>query len=252
MNSPVHLDTGASALGALPPGEQAAFDAHLAGCDACADELAGFLQTTALLGAAVAIRPPDSLHDRVMRAIAITPQLPPATASGAPQPTADDPAARPLHAGRRADRWYRRPWSVAVAVVAAAAIAAALVIGTRPPGPGPTEAAQQCVQQATDTRVLQPSVGSGGSVTLSMSCRAAVVQMATMPNLPSGKAYQLWVMTGNQARSAGMVSDRENAAGTITVTDVSPADTGIGVSVEPASGSEAPTTQPIWVVPLTG
>jgi len=59
-------------------------------------------------------------------------------------------------------------------------------------------------------------------------------------------------MTGNQARSAGMVSDRENAAGTITVTDVSPADTGIGVSVEPASGSEAPTTQPIWVVPLTG
>jgi anti-sigma factor RsiW len=252
MNSPVHLDTGARALGALPPDEQAAFDAHLAGCDACADELAEFRQTTALLGAAVAIRPPDSLHDSVMRAIAITPQLPPVTTSGGPLPIGDDPTVRPLRSGRRADRWYRRPWTVAAAVVVAAAIAAAVVIGTRPPGPGPTEAAQQCVQKATDTRVLQPSVGSGGSVALSMSCRAAVVHMATMPDLPSGKAYQLWVLAGNQARSAGMVSDQENAAGTITVTDVTQADTGIGVSVEPASGSEAPTTQPVWVVTLTG
>jgi hypothetical protein len=251
MSSPLHLDTGARALGALPPDERAAFDAHLAGCDACADELAEFLQTTALLGAASAIRPPDSLHDSVMRAIAITPQLPPVTASGGLQPIPDDSADLTTQPGRRANRWYRRPWAIAAAAVLAAAIAAAVLIGTRPAGPGPTQAARQCVQQATDARVLRPSVGSGGSVTLSMSCRAAVIHMAAMPNPPSGKAYQLWVMAGDQARSAGMVSAQENTAGTITVTGVTSADTGIGVSVEPAGGSKAPTTQPVWVVPLS-
>jgi anti-sigma factor RsiW len=250
MTSPVHLDTGARALGALPPDERAAFDAHLDGCDSCAGELAEFRQTTALLAAAVAVRPPDSLRDSVMRAVAMTPQLPPVTLPAAAD--AERPG-DPVVAGHwTRGQWYRRPWTVVAAAVIAAAIAAGALIATRPGAPGPAEAAQQCVQLAPDAEVMRPTVGSGGSVTLSMSCGAAVVRLAAMPDLPSGMGYQLWVMAGDRARSAGMMPGRDTAAHTFTLTDVTAADTGIGISVEPVSGSKAPTTGPVWMVPLSG
>lgn len=251
MNGPVHLDTGARALGALPADEAAAFDAHLAGCQACADEYAEFLQTVALLASAAAQTPPPGLRDAVMRAVAVTPQLPPMPAFGA-QDAADGSGAIPLGRHRRAVPWYRRPTALIAAAVAALMVAGGIVIATRPGGVNPTEAATQCVQQASDAHVLRPSVGSGGSVTMATSCDAAVVHLAPLPAPPGGKAYQMWVIAGSQARSAGMVSQQQDSSNTMTVIGLASSDTAIGISVEPAGGSKAPTTQPIWVVPLRG
>lgn len=54
MTTPIHLDTAARALDALPRGEADEFDAHLADCDTCATEYQEFLATAAMLAAAVA------------------------------------------------------------------------------------------------------------------------------------------------------------------------------------------------------
>ena len=250
MTTPIHLDTAARALDALPHREADEFDAHLAGCDTCATEYQEFLATTAMLAAAVAEPPPEGLREKVLRAAAVTPQLP---------PPADPTEAGPEHAPaaridvpRPAGRWWRRPLVLAAAAVAAMVIAGGVIWVTRPAGPTPEQAAAQCVAAAADAQVRRPSVGSGGSVTMSRSCDAAVVRVAAMPELPSDRTYQLWVMAGSAARSVALVTPQGNGAGQIVITGIAPSDTDIGVSVEPAGGSAKPTTTPVWVVPISG
>ncbi len=77
MTSDPHLNTGALALDAMPDDEASDATAHIEECESCAAELAGFLETAALLGSVAAEVPPASLRRAVMAGIAITPQLPP-------------------------------------------------------------------------------------------------------------------------------------------------------------------------------
>lgn len=241
MSEQPHLDTGARALGALPADEVGEFDAHLASCPSCTQEYQEFAETVALLGAAVAEEPPDSLHRSVMRLIDITPQTPPAASPAATTgATADTRAAR---------RWYRRPPTLlAAAVVALLLVTGAILVAVR--GGDTPLTAQQCVNQAADARVIVPSVGAGGSVRFAPSCGAAVVMTPKMAALSVGHDYQLWVMAGNSATSAGLVPASSTPSG--VVVPVAASDTAVGVSVEPTGGSKAPTTEPIWVVPLAG
>ncbi len=261
MTAAVHLNAAARALDSLPEAEAVAFDAHLADCETCTVEYGEFLATAAVLGSAAAETPPEGLREKVMRAVARTPQLPPLIDGSKILPAAPAPArdvgaddSGPLFAAgrhRRTVRWWRRPVPLVAAAVAAAIIAGGVVVATRLSGPTSQQAAAQCVAAAPDARVQHPSVGSGGSVTVARSCDAAVVQVASMPQLPPGRAYQLWVMAGSAARSAGMVANVENSARRIVVTGIAASDTDIGISVEPSRGSKAPTTAPVWVVPLT-
>ena len=53
---PSHGDAGAYALGALEPASAAAFEAHLIGCDACADEVEALLPVVGLMGGSTRTR----------------------------------------------------------------------------------------------------------------------------------------------------------------------------------------------------
>lgn len=86
-NQDAHALTGAYVCDALDAAERAAFEAHLATCDACAREVADLRETTAALAMAAAEPPPARLHAAVTAQIATTPQLPPLTTPG-PAPTA--------------------------------------------------------------------------------------------------------------------------------------------------------------------
>jgi hypothetical protein len=257
MSTDPHLDTGARALHALPPDEAARFDEHLASCELCAAEYASLLETTALLGTAVAESAPATLEERLIRLIGVTPQLPPAHSEDTgPATLVDAGSAAPVAPGVSghvpAAPWYRRRWAwAAAAAVAAAAIVIAVIIAVRGTPTSPTEeAARACVEQASDAIITHPTVGAGGQVTTSASCHAAVVDLPTLPGLPTDRGYQLWVIAGTQARSAGMVQEQIAAGGVSVVTPLSEGDTNVGITVEPASGSKAPTTQPIWLTPL--
>lgn len=238
-----HLDTGARALNALPPDEADAFDAHLADCKPCDDELTGFLETLAVLGAAAAEEPPVELHENVMREIAVTAQLPPL----GPHSTAG--TVTPIR------RWYQRPAGLLMAAaVAAVLIGGGIVGGMLATGndTDPLVAMEQCVHSAPDTKVMQPSVGSGGQVMMAMSCEAAIVDIGSLPAVPTDKGYQLWVMAGSDARSVGMVQEGADHLKSTFVTPLHKGDTDVGISIEPTGGSAAPTTSPMWVVALIG
>src|SRR5439155_24549549 len=80
----LHALAGPYALNALPPGERARFERHLAACDACAQEVCGLQETTARLAAAVAVPPAARLRERVLAQAARTRQLRPVAAGPGP------------------------------------------------------------------------------------------------------------------------------------------------------------------------
>lgn len=267
-----HLNTGSMALDALPQDEAAAFSVHLETCATCSAELTSFLETAALLGGSVAQTPPASLRRSVMQAIAVTPQLPPLTGptSGADpawgrhrsddpelvEPTVQEqgPPTSPLAtviAMRRP--WYRRPQSLLAAAVAALVIGGGTtaIVATRAPAPLSADA---CVAAAKDKSDLAPTVGAavGGTVTLVASCDTAVVHMPELKDAPAGKVYQVWVIKGKTASSVKVLKNNSGAPDSAFNAEVRAGASAIGVTLEPApAGSAAPTTDPIWVVPLS-
>ncbi|MEU4230929.1 anti-sigma factor [Nonomuraea sp. NPDC026600] len=76
-----HTLVGAYALDAIDDElERHRFEEHLAGCPDCALEVAGFAETAARLGSAVAIEPPPGLKERVFAQIDQVRQAPPTVA----------------------------------------------------------------------------------------------------------------------------------------------------------------------------
>ena len=71
-----------------------------------------------------------------------------------------------------------------------------------------------------------------------------------LPPLPSGRAYQLWIVRPGAITSAGLGPAGADAAGRWTrfLDGVRPGDT-VAVSVEPLGGSPQPTTTPIVALP---
>src|SRR5512134_3139208 len=67
MEAGIHELTAGYALDALDPEERSAYEAHLAGCEHCREELASFWETTeALAVAASGPAPSPALRDRIL------------------------------------------------------------------------------------------------------------------------------------------------------------------------------------------
>ncbi|WP_066040962.1 anti-sigma factor [Herbiconiux solani] len=155
-------------------------------------------------------------------------------------------------------RWFTRP----VGILTAAAAAAALFLGGGFVGSALVNsgssttvidaAASQLAQltAADDAQRTTVAVQGGGNATVLWSNelgRSAVLADG-LPSLPDGKVYEAWYIDSDGAAPAGTFT----AAGTGTSWHVldgalTPGDA-VGVTVEPAGGSQAPTTDPILVV----
>lgn len=266
-----HLNTGSMALDALPQDEAAAFSLHLETCPTCSAELTSFLETAAILGSSVAQTPPASLRRSVMQAVAATPQLPPLTApasaadpalgrhrqdeavpvaDASEAPDATDATDAPLATVTELRRpWYRRTQTLIAAAVAAIVIGGGVtaVVANQSPA---KQTASECVAAAPDKSVITPNKGSGGTVTLAPSCDAVVVNMPKLPDAPAGKVYQVWVIKANGATSVRTLMNNSGEPSSAFPAEVHAGANAIGVTIEPSPGSSAPTTQPIWVVPL--
>ncbi|MDQ2848002.1 MAG: anti-sigma factor [Actinomycetota bacterium] len=267
MSAELHMSTGAMALDALPADEATAFAEHLADCPTCAEEFRGLQETAALLGAAEAVRPPAALRDRVLEAAARTPQLPPIVLGlqGRHRSTELPPDA-PVDQPARSDgntvvpigsaaphkvSWLRRPtgWlAAAAAVVVIAGGVTWAVRGSQTAPPTASQQLQQCVTSDSAAKKVNPNVGTGGSVDVSTHCLGVVLQLPEMAAPPAGKAYQIWKIDGGAPQSEGLVNLAANAP---LVLPIKAEDAALAVTVEPAGGSKAPTTAPIWAVRLT-
>ncbi|MFD3873318.1 anti-sigma factor domain-containing protein [Streptomyces sp. NPDC058623] len=241
----VHEATGAYVLDALPPAERAVFEAHLATCPDCAREVREFAATAALLGAAVAVEPPPGLRDEVLRRI----REAPAGAGGTP---ASRPAAA-RHAARAGRPWAR--YALAACVAAAVGLGG-VAIRQFQEAEGARQDARRAEARATsltqvlsapDARLTSGRIADGGTgtVVVSRDRNRAVFVPSGMTAPPPGRVYQLWYADpGKGMRPAGLMDPARPDAPALLAGPVGGA-TGIGVTVEPAGGSPAPTSDPL-------
>ncbi len=248
-----HSLVGAYATDALNEAERSQFERHLAECRDCAEELRGFVETTARLAAAVPAVPPEELKRHTLAAAARTRQLPalPAPDSGA-QPG--------KVAGSVVGRVLRRPGLAAatsrarIAAVAAAIILAVLAAGVfadtqlttqhRLHTAQRNDALVETVLSAPDATLLSAPIATGGTahVVMATSKQACVFSAAALRPLDRTKGYELWLIRrGRDEPNGTLPTSKGDTVGPISMGGIQPGDV-LGISVEPARGSQHPTT----------
>jgi anti-sigma-K factor RskA len=233
MSTDIHTLAGAYALDALTDIERAAFARHVASCESCAQELAELSATVARLTDATAAVPPARLKSAVLDEVSRTRQVAPGR-----------PGAVPTRVRRG---WRGLVAAAAAAVVLAAGGGAVGWFSGRHDADAKLKAAQiqtakiNNLLTAPDAQVHTTKLDGGGQVTVITSPRLdqGVAVLTGMPKLADGQVYQLWLVNGALATSAG-VMDPGVDTGTAFIDHLDGADT-FGVSAERAGGADHPT-----------
>jgi len=229
--SDVHALVGAYAADAVDDVERVAFERHLATCQACQLELEGLHETAALLASSEPATAPARLRQSVLAGIETVRPLPPVTT----------PTAGP----RR--RRFRPATLVAAAAAVIAAVGGVTVWQAQDDRPAQEQqlTAAERVRSAPDAEEFSQSLPDGTEVTIirSRSRNEAVLVADDMPPVPEGKVYELWLdHEGVGMVPAGTMRGTEDQV----VLEGDPATAlGAGITVEPAPGSEKPTTEPV-------
>lgn len=228
-------DLPAYALGALDRGESEVIASHVETCATCARDLAQFedaLFEAAAIGA-VNVEPPSDLRTRIVL-----------RHRGARVPTAKA-------WGDRVIEFLRSPVPAALPL----ALAILLVVAF-----GVVGASRQ--QADTYTHALA-GVADGRVVALAPTganpdARAAVViptqgspyLVVRLPAPPAGKAWEAWVLRAGTSGPVAVPAGTTERGDVFTLSLTAPlgAGDGVAITLEPASGSAQPTTQPVLAV----
>ena len=248
----LHTLTGAYALDAVAGAERDLFEHHLDRCRPCGNEVRGLAETATELGMAAAMPPPPRVKERVLAAVTVTRQLP---------PVVDRPrgAARwmPRRAGRPDLRTSWTPRLAAAMAVVSLVVAVGLgAVGLRTQHELDSARAQNqaiaAVLAAPDARIMTQATTDGGTATVVVSRVEGklVFTTAGLPQLPSSKVYELWLMGPPQIRRAGLLPTPASGRTAPVLASGLAAGDSVGVTVEPAGGTSKPTTSPIVVMSL--
>lgn len=252
---------GLYALDALTPDEKAAVDAHL---DSCAEDHSEFARlgsvAPALAATAEAVEAPASLKANVLAAYRadVAPKLVP---GATPQPT---PVVRPVVVtAPRARRWQAPNWmGWAAAAVAVVLLAVLSVYGLNLRQQA--DRANQRADQLAAAVAAMTAPGSQVAILHGSGAAAGVTGFAAFPTTgdgymvmtdvpaaPSGMTYQAWYIVDGKPSSAGTMAptlDGNVIAGGLTP---SAGTSVVAVTLEPAGGSDQPTSDPIIVGNVT-
>jgi len=229
----IHSLIAPYALDALDAEERAEFEAHLEQCEECRAELAGFLATATVLGDVPAQSPPPELKQRLMGAVARTPQ--------------ERPIVKALVSHAKLRRSFPR-FSVAAATVAALAGFSAFAVEYQ--RNSDLEAQQTSMTQVFTAADAQRSVATlkaGGTFQMveSKSVGDAVLIAADLPAIRD-KAYQVWTIRDGDAHSEGLIGPK---SGMKLMKNIKGAES-VAVTIEPDGGSKKPSTRPIAAMPI--
>jgi anti-sigma-K factor RskA len=246
-------DVAAYALGALPANDVRRVREHMAGCAECRDEYRALAATVATIGVSAESEhgPSDLLKARIMQRVR----------SEAVKPSIHERARPP-----------RAPVWPAYLVAAAALVIALLSSVSNISLTGKLHQAEAelarttsrsiglsqdlAVQRATiadiaDSASKHYDVSSGQVVT---DAGRVYIALHDLPEPPHGKVYQAWSLPKGSEKMVPSVTFVPDAHG-IAVIGLPSVDaritTAVAVSVEPDGGSKAPTSKPVFVVPLT-
>jgi anti-sigma factor RsiW len=231
MEAGIHELTPGYALDALDPDERRDYEAHLAECERCQEELASFWQTTeALAIAATGPAPSEGLRDRILA-----------------EARAEGQVVVPLEVARRRSR-VAPVLGAAAAIAAVVALAvglwAAQVSGDLDDARSALERERAAAAVLADPQARTVALAAGeGRLVVAPDGSAAVVLDGLDP-APAGKTYELWIDDGGGPAPAGLFPGRDGrevvaVEGAVETGDV------VAVTVEDAGGAEAPTTDPI-------
>jgi anti-sigma factor RsiW len=262
-------------LDAIEPRQRAIIEAHLSTCLSCARDAADLAEAAHVLARQVPqVEPPAGLRARVLAAATavespalaertqaaapIAPSLissprPPITPT--PHPAVAAPPRRPAAVSR-----LRIPLAAIAAAVAVASLAWA---GTLQAQLSSQQAAFErlerrserydrivAVLQSPELRVAalsgtQDAPGAEGRLMIDPSSETGMLVVRNLPPVPLDRAYQLWYVSDSGRRSGGVVHPDEQGNGYFFVRvprDLDPY-RDVGMTEEPASGSEGPTGQ---------
>jgi anti-sigma-K factor RskA len=248
---------GLYVLGALPPDERLAFEAHARTCPGCADEVRSLQAVAgALLEGVPQIDPPASLRDSVLgnhESKTALKVVPIARAAGTPRTNSAWLSAAALllvtlglgayavtlkqrigglesqlqDAMARLDRSERQIEAATLAATSAQIRTAVLMAPDL---------------DRVDLAGQPPALRAVGRAFWSRT-RGLVFAASALPPLPAGRIYQLWVVTANRPISAGLI--RPDGSGSVSASFETPPDipvpVAMAVTIEPDGGVPAPT-----------
>lgn len=254
MSPDLHHLSGAYAVDALDDDERAAFEEHLASCADCRDEVAELTGAAHSVGVLTEAEPPPGLRSAVLDGVARVRPLPPpasggeaaAEPGGGPGPrTGQSSGDRPAHPLlRRTSTW-----------LAAAAAVILLAVGglVWHPWAGQDRGltAVEQVREAGDATTVTSTSGElTAKLAFSRGLDRSAITVTGLPPAPAGRAYELWYIGPQGARAAGFVVPGTDERGTALLAGPIDDATHVGLTVEPAGGSSAPTTTPLVVMAL--
>lgn len=223
------------ALGVLPEAEAAPVRRHLEQCIACREEFAELQRVAELLPlAADAPGPAPTTRETLLQRVR-------AEAPRQPLPT---PA--PL-------RWAAR-------IAAALILLTAGALGGWLAARNGSESQQTSAFAARDTLLATAargetirasgsgSTGVRADIIMAPAAGVAFAALQSLPPAPQGSVYQAWLIQDNAPRPAGLL----DSAGLLLLTpgrDLR-SFTAFAVTIEPAGGSPAPTSDPLVIVPF--
>jgi anti-sigma-K factor RskA len=255
---------GAFVLGALSPAEEAEVRAHVAVCDECAAEVRALRPVVdALAWSVEPVEPPAAVRQRILsstapaatrstRATSI-PAIPvlPWLAAAASLVLA---AALGVYASQLRGRVQTLEQELREAILQVRAgerqTAQARLVATNAQRQLSVIAAPDVAQVALKGQAVAPQASARA---LWSRSRGLLLAASNLPELPPGRTYQFWVISGKTPISDGWTfkTDASGDVTTMFATPVTlPAPTAMAVSIEPEGGSPSPMGAIYLVGPL--
>lgn len=236
----------AYALDAVDDVERRAVERLVERDEDAARELAELRATAAVLGSASSAAAPVALRADVLDRVARTPQVPvraaaaAASARGAAPPAAPSASSRP----RRTTMWL----AVAATAIGAAAIPSVLAIQQAQETQRVEAQARAVADLLADPGavVVRADVTGGGTAVGVLADDRALFTATGLTEPGTGTEYQLWILRDGVALSQGVLPDDAGRVRAVA-DDYRPGDL-LAVTLEPAGGSEQPTTEPVVVL----
>lgn len=227
----IHALSGAYAVDALDDLERARFEEHLAACAECRAEVASLSDATLLLSELSETPPPAALRAKILEDIKTVRPLPPVVAR--------------LEA-RRPRRWSGLVAAAAAAVLAVGGGTLAWQQATDDTSSVQLSAADQVIASADVERVDVDLPGEAtATVYRSVALGKAALVTSKMPAPPSGSVYQLWLQKAGRMVPADLMAAGSDQK--LVISGSADDATAVGITVEPAGGSDHPTSPPIAV-----